>query len=57
MMFNGTVAHTPVAVKLGDRVRIYFVNVGPDDSAVPPGGGVAFEFRPRPKAIYACGPQ
>jgi nitrite reductase (NO-forming) len=34
MMFNGTLEHAPIPVKAGDLVRIYFVNVGPGDSAV-----------------------
>lgn len=44
MMFNGTVAHTPVAVKVGDRVRVYFVNVGPGDSAVHVMGSILERF-------------
>lgn len=34
MMFNGTREHQPVPVKAGGLVRIYFVNVGPGNSAV-----------------------
>jgi nitrite reductase (NO-forming) len=28
-IFNGTLAHQPIAVKPGQRVRVYFVNAGP----------------------------
>jgi nitrite reductase (NO-forming) len=34
MMFNGTLEHAPIPVAVGDLVRVYFVNVGPGDSAV-----------------------
>ena len=34
MMFNGRLEHAALAVKPGDLVRAYFVNVGPGVSAV-----------------------
>jgi hypothetical protein len=34
MMFNGRLEHAPLAVKPGDLVRAYVVNVGPGVSAV-----------------------
>lgn len=44
MMFNGTVQHQPVPVKAGELVRIYFVNVGPGNSAVHVIGSILERF-------------
>ena len=33
MMFNGNLAHEPLAVQAGELLRVYFVNVGPGVSA------------------------
>ena len=44
MMFNGKVEHKPVAVKARELVRVYFVNVGPGDSAVHVIGSILERF-------------
>ena len=44
MMFNGKVEHEPVKVKAGELVRVYFVNVGPGDSAVHVIGSILERF-------------
>lgn len=44
MMFNGTVEHQPVSVNAGQLVRIYFVNVGPGNSAVHVVGSILERF-------------
>jgi nitrite reductase (NO-forming) len=44
MMFNGKLEHQPVTVKAGELVRIYFVNVGPGNSAVHVIGSILERF-------------
>lgn len=44
MMFNGTRKHDPIPVKAGEPIRVYFVNVGPGNSAVHVMGSILERF-------------
>ena len=44
MMFNGKVEHEAVPVRAGELVRVYFVNVGPGNSAVHVVGSILERF-------------
>lgn len=44
IMFNGKLEHEPIPVKAGQLVRVYFVNVGPGNSAVHVMGSILERF-------------
>jgi len=44
-IFNGSLAHDPIAVKKGQRVRVYFVNAGPGVASVHVIGTILNEVR------------